>query len=116
MGARRTFNPGGRQRQPEIQLLTKTGMALGILPDNAYEQQTVQLKHGDCLFLYTDGVTDAQNPHGEHFGLERLKTLVHDSCGEPVGKIMQRLEQELSDFTGGQEPVDDITMLAIRRV
>ena len=110
------YRCGNPKSQPEIQLLTKTGMALGILPDNAYEQQTLHLEHGDCLFLYTDGVTDAQNPHGEHFGLERLKTLVHDSCGEPVGKIMQRLEQELSDFTGGQEPVDDITMLAIRRV
>jgi len=63
-------------------LLTRSGMALGVDPDTPYEQKVVHLEPGDFVVLYTDGVTDAENPAGKPFGMERLarKVLV---CAAP---------------------------------
>jgi sigma-B regulation protein RsbU (phosphoserine phosphatase) len=99
-----------------VRWLSKTGMALGVLPDNVYAQQTVRLNPGDFMILYTDGVVDTENSRGEPFGVDRLQAVILEHSTQPVGQIIEELEQALAKHAGEHEPFDDITLLAIRRL
>jgi phosphoserine phosphatase RsbU/P len=107
-------NPATNQVQ--ITWLTKTGMALGIFPESLYQQNTLRLEHGDVLVLYTDGICDAQNPQGQPFGNERLFSVITSSGCAPAEQIVAALESSLAAFSQNSEPVDDITLLVIRRL
>ena len=96
-------------------LLTRTGMALGVLPDTPFEQVTLRLDPGDCLLLYTDGVTDATGVGEERFGLERLQGVLARHRGAPAAAVVAALERALDSFTGSAAPFDDVTILAVKR-
>jgi sigma-B regulation protein RsbU (phosphoserine phosphatase) len=99
---------------PTLQL-GYTGMPLGIEEDAAYEQRHLTCAPGDCILLYTDGVTDAVNQLGDHFSFSRLERFGREHCPEPPGEIVKRLEEELLEFVGGTDQFDDITIGVIKR-
>ncbi len=84
---------------------------LGIM-NHKYTDQRIVLKRNDTLFMYTDGVTEAQNKNGELYGMDRLLSIVQSS-DNPENMITAVLE-DVSVFTGGSEHPDDMTMLAVR--
>ncbi len=98
-----------------IHWLTKTGMALGVLPDTPYDQREVHLDPGDFMIAYTDGVVDAQNPQGEPFGVNRLQTIIQENHHETAAALIQALELALAAHVKELDPFDDITILAIKR-
>ena len=59
--------------------LEATGIAMGVLNDAKYTQDTIQMAPGDLLILYTDGITEAENAQLEMFDVERLKKVIHES-------------------------------------
>jgi len=95
-------------------LLGPTGPALGLLPDSRFELDRTQLNHGDLLFVYTDGVTDARDEQGRVFSEERLLALVgrHSTGTED---LLDLLDREIAGHVGIAERFDDITMVALRR-
>jgi len=99
-----------------VHKLSRTGMALGVMPENIYPQQSISLNPGDFIILYTDGVVDAESPQGEPFGFERLQEVILEGCARPVGQIISSLEQALAGHVGEQEPFDDITIVCIKRL
>jgi len=90
------------------------GMPLGVFPDAKFGQRSLELKPGETLLVYTDGVTEAMNPKRELFGEERLKQAVRGQAGLSAEKLTQRVVGEVARFANGAEPSDDITLLAIR--
>jgi serine phosphatase RsbU (regulator of sigma subunit) len=102
-------NPG------EMQLLTKTGMALGVIKDTVWKSAQVSLAEGDTIVLYTDGITEAQNEAGEFFGEERLLAAVQDCIGYPAAEMEEALLTELDDFAGSAARFDDITLMVLSR-
>ena len=73
-----------------------------------------QLSPGDTLFVYTDGVMDAINEHGEPFGTERLLEAMNREPGASPSVLLQTLEAAVDRFTGGADQPDGITMLALK--
>src|SRR6185437_117121 len=67
-----------RVNVPELQIdeLATGGMIIGMFPQASYEEATVDLRSGDVLVVFTDGVTEAMSPDEEEFGEERLKNLL----------------------------------------
>jgi sigma-B regulation protein RsbU (phosphoserine phosphatase) len=100
----------------ELQHLERTGIPLGIDPDEGYGQECVTLAPGDTLLLYTDGVTEAMNPQGEEFGQGELEALVKAAGGGSAAELVASLKSALARFSGPTAPSDDITMLAVRRL
>ena len=98
-----------------LRRLPRTGMALGVVEDSIYTQREEQLEPGDCLLLYTDGVTDAMRGD-ESFGDQRLAALVTDQRGASAGAMVATLERALRDFAGPAPPYDDITLVVVRRL
>ena len=94
--------------------LESTGRPLGLLPGGGYEQRSVALAAGDALFLFTDGLVDAENEAGESFGCERLQALLLGERGIGPGEMMARVDQAAREFRGSMEPADDATMVALR--
>ncbi len=100
-----------RADQDQLTKLTRTGMALGVIADTPFEQRTLRLGSGDFILLYTDGVTDARDAHGQDFGMESLERVVLDHRRAPVVESMAGLEQEIGAFVGPTAPFDDIAIV-----
>ena len=85
------------------------------LPDSyRYRNETVQLKPGDMLFQYTDGVTEATDPAQKMFGDERLAAALNEVGGAPPKELLPHVRARIDEFVGTAEQFDDITMLALR--
>ena len=94
-------------------------MALGIDSGDVFDRITgdfsVPLERDDCLILYTDGVTEALDAHGDEFGLERMIQSVRASASEGAQGVINRLTDDVRDFVGGHPQHDDITLIVIRK-
>jgi sigma-B regulation protein RsbU (phosphoserine phosphatase) len=95
--------------------MDSTGVPLGMFSHTRFAVNRLTLTHGDTLFLYTDGLTEARNRAGAEYGLHRVRTLATQHTGiEPAGLISDCLEDLLS-FREGLKQTDDLTLLAVRR-
>jgi phosphoserine phosphatase RsbU/P len=99
-------------------ILERTGLILGVDEEAVYTQRTVQLRAGDCVLLYTDGVTDAalDASPDERFGQERLHALVAAHHRGPAAELVAALERTLQQYISQAGPFDDVTVVAIRRL
>lgn len=91
------------------------GIALGIVPDLAYGQNSVVLDHGETLVLYTDGVTEAMNGEGEQFGIERLRKVFSGRAPKDANEAAHKVFEAVNTFADGAAQSDDITCLTLRR-
>jgi len=92
----------------------KGGPMLGLFPGVNFNQSKVQLAPGDCIVVYTDGVTEARDPTGEFFEDARLVSFLRDRGAEPVEQLVKDLHEHLLKFAAGAPQADDITALALR--
>jgi sigma-B regulation protein RsbU (phosphoserine phosphatase) len=110
-------NPGLLLRaDSSTEWLESTGMPLGILPEGVFNAGEKTLEVGDTLILYTDGITEPENPEDEEFGEERLRDVCIKNRLKTVAEIMAAIEQELYEFARGVPFPDDRTLLLIRRL
>ncbi len=99
----------------QIEKLTRTGIALGVLESGSMSQKTIRLAQGESLLLYTDGVTEAFSPHGDLFGEARLLEAVRAVPSPSVEALLETVESRLNEFIDTEPLSDDLTMLAVRR-
>lgn len=95
-------------------LLEPTGPAIGMMPDSAYSLGYAALDPGDVLFLYTDGVVEAQSGTGAFFSMERLIQVLEQADGSAEDRI-DAVEAAVAEHVGTAEQSDDLTMLVLRR-
>ena len=91
------------------------GVAMGVLDDFEYKSRKEELRPGDALFLYTDGLTDAVNLSGELFGKERLETTLDGASSRSPEEIVDRVWSEILAYSAGAPAADDMTCLVLRR-
>jgi sigma-B regulation protein RsbU (phosphoserine phosphatase) len=92
----------------------KRGLVLGGMEDMFYKEETMTLKPGDMVYLYTDGVTEALNPEEELFGESRLMEAANKCRDSSLKDFIFSIKKEIDAFAGGTEQADDITMLAMQ--
>jgi sigma-B regulation protein RsbU (phosphoserine phosphatase) len=95
--------------------LAATSMALGITTDTAFESMRVEIDPGERLLLYTDGVTEAENPKDEQYGEERLQGWLEASRDEPGARLLDGIIREVLHFCGPVRPRDDMTLMCVAR-
>lgn len=95
--------------------LKRTGIALGVEEKSHFSERIIQLRRGDFLVLYTDGVTDATNAQGEFFGEERLKQALSASRDKRAEQMIAELKGSINGFVGSAPPADDITVVIAKR-
>jgi sigma-B regulation protein RsbU (phosphoserine phosphatase) len=92
--------------------LTEGGLVFGLREDSGFEIGEVELRSGDRLLLFTDGVTEARNSSDEEFGEERLLQILRSSQGLDGDKLQQMILQKVNDFCLG-ELSDDTTIMVL---
>src|SRR5271166_5255877 len=102
-----------RRASGAVERLPAGGMPVGLFDDPRMKVRRAEMGEGDILFLYTDGVTEAEDAEGREFGEERLQNLLAD--GESAGLLIARVEDAVRFFSRGKPQFDDITCLALRR-
>ncbi|MDX8391900.1 MAG: PP2C family protein-serine/threonine phosphatase, partial [Mariprofundaceae bacterium] len=103
------------QSKQSVSQLKAATPPLGVLADMEFATQRAKIAAGDRLFVYTDGVTEAQdNVGGEMFGAERLNTWLQDMRNVALEEIPQKLLARLEQF-GGASRDDDVTVLCLER-
>jgi sigma-B regulation protein RsbU (phosphoserine phosphatase) len=104
------------QASGEMKRLESGGLALGIIEDFPYAQETVPLAAGDTMVIYSDGVPDATNISEENFGMERLTSVIEKHKREPASILVDHIVGAVTTHTGEAAQMDDVTVVVVRRL
>lgn len=102
-------------RKGAAQRVEAAGLPLGLFCSVEYPVTHVDLAESDSLVLYTDGVTEAQDPEGSEFGEKGLTQALLRRSGGDAATLSQGVMQDIAKFRRGQRPTDDLTLLVLRR-
>ncbi|OUU25601.1 MAG: hypothetical protein CBC04_06410 [Verrucomicrobia bacterium TMED44] len=109
----------GQGDSAKVEELHGNGMALGMVPseifDEMIEDKETTFNPGDCLFLFTDGVTEATNQEGEEFGIQNLKSFASKNISLGPKSINRKLISKINHFSSSQFERDDITLLCVKK-
>jgi len=97
----------------EIEVLHSEGLILGAFESVSYSSRPLQLDPGDVLVVYSDGVTEAENPQGEMFEEERFLQVIKSNASAGVEVLKKKILEALDQFTEGMAQTDDITFVLI---
>lgn len=89
------------------------GLVVGLFGDVTYDDDSVEMSPGDIFVAYSDGITEPENEFGE-FGEERLIALVHENRHLPLERISEIVVSAVTDWIGGNEQPDDVTLVLAR--
>ena len=89
-------------------------LPVGIMPGFEFAEQKLQLAYGDTLFLYTDGLTEAENIRHEQFGEDRMEKGLHSCLALRPREIVDTMDAQVAAFVGDAEQSDDLTLMAVR--
>ena len=87
---------------------------LGIFGDYEYVTETCRIAPGQCLFVYTDGVTEAMDAQSAFFSDKRLEAVLKRLSGAPARAVVAEVIASVRDFASGEPQADDIAAMAIR--
>jgi serine phosphatase RsbU (regulator of sigma subunit) len=96
----------------QLARLDAGGPVLGFLLDYSYEQGEIDLRPGDRLTLFTDGVVEAMDDGGEEFGEERLIDVIRKNLSSNAERLKEEILRALIEF-GGRSLQDDATMIVV---
>lgn len=96
-------------------LLTRTGIALGVLEDANYQEGNQSIGDGDLVCFYTDGITESFSRDEQAYGDGRLIKALKENLESPPLEILNAILHDLDDFTGGVALVDDISILILKK-
>ena len=100
--------------QSEYKQLDAEGMILGVRKNVIFEEKTTTISKGDLILLYTDGLTEAENPAGDFFGVERVSEILIRYAQDSPEKIINALLMHLKQFCQSESFKDDITLMVFR--
>jgi serine phosphatase RsbU (regulator of sigma subunit) len=86
-----------------------------MFPSVSYEVDQVTMEKGETVVLYTDGITDTRNSANQEFGEDKLINLLKKSVKKPAAEIISKLNADLSAFSSGVDPFDDMTLIVLKR-
>ena len=104
---------GDRRERPRP--LGRTGMPVGVSPDAAWSSLSLEMRPGDALLLYTDGVTEAQGASGEFFGEAGLGQVLQNWDGSSAHTLKQQVLQAVRAYVQGADQQDDIAVMVLLR-
>jgi serine phosphatase RsbU (regulator of sigma subunit) len=118
-GALRYVNAGHntqfvRRVDGSVDRLASSGRPPGLYPGGGYEEETIQLGDRDALFLFTDGIVEAEDESGEPFGMARLEAVLSVHRGDDLDGLLRHAQEAVAAHRGPREADDDATMLALR--
>lgn len=109
-------NPMVFSNGAETARLETGGMALGVLDEFPYEEDSVTLNPGDTLLVFSDGISDATNEFDHPFGEDRLRALVSEHRDDSASDLIDRIIKAVQEHEGETPQLDDLTLVVVRRL
>ena len=107
------FSDGAREAG-RVRRLDVGGTVLGLFCNTEFEEEEIELRSGDTLVAFTDGLIEARSPLGEEFGEDRLIEVLLENAGLPAAGIESRILRAVEDWTAEAEQEDDLTLLILK--
>ena len=103
----------------DVRMISTGGKLVGLMQDQKYETEEIEIEKGDILLLFTDGIAEAFNSDREEFGEERLLALVRsgiqsDFNQQPMDQVIESIIAGVERFRNGESFRDDVTLIGIR--
>ncbi len=95
--------------------LERTGLPLGVRPDESYQLAQVLLRPGDMLLIYSDGVTEAPDREQREWGTSRLREQIRRGSRLPADELLGRIREQVDAWSGSQPQFDDMTLVILAR-
>ncbi len=105
-----------RSRTKSFYELPATGTVLGIMPDQRFGVENINMMSGDILCLYTDGIVEAQNSRTKQFGEQRLRSIIRKHAHRTAREIAHLCIEEVERFSVNSAYTDDKTIIVIKRM
>lgn len=93
---------------------TRPNLVIGGMEDIQYKEHEINLNVGDMIFLYTDGVTEANDNYDEFYGRNRLREIINKNKDKKLSAIIDEINNDLNTFCNNSEQYDDTTMMIIK--
>jgi serine phosphatase RsbU (regulator of sigma subunit) len=103
-----------QRRFNRFQMLEGENMPLGCNEHEVYRQFSAPFEEGDLFVFYSDGVTEAKNPTGEFFGVERVLDFVREHLTLSPESLVERLREAVIAYSGSAKFADDLTCVVVR--
>jgi sigma-B regulation protein RsbU (phosphoserine phosphatase) len=103
-----------RAATEQMESVDTEGLPIGIDRGSAYGMKQLSLNAGDIAVMYTDGITEAMNPEGEQYSLERLSSVLKSNYEKKAEELKKTIQKDLSDFTGSAKQHDDQTLVILK--
>ncbi len=100
----------------DVETLSNGGLVLGMFENVVYEGGRVEMRPGDTLLVYSDGVTETWDPDGDEFGAERLEALAVRSRTLDAESLQNAILREIELFEAGARATDDRTIVVLKRI
>jgi len=94
-------------------LKDRHGFVLGGIEGSKYRDYSIQLKKGDKIFVYTDGVPEASSEEKAMFGTDRMLEALNRNADLCPKELLKTVRESVDSFVGGAEQFDDLTMLCL---
>ncbi|WP_407412770.1 SpoIIE family protein phosphatase [Methanobrevibacter sp.] len=93
---------------------THPNLVIGGMEGIHYNEHEIDLNAGDMIFLYTDGVTEANDNYNGFYGENRLKEIINENKNKKLNDIINEITKDINKFCNNSEQFDDTTMLIIK--
>ncbi len=103
-----------RSHQEEVVRLEATGLPIGVFIDETYQEKQIELRPGDLLIIYSDGITEAMNASGELFGFERFAEIIQKNAHLSASGFSSKIISRVEHFSEGHEQDDDISLIVMK--
>ncbi len=107
-----------QKSKEEIKVIKTQGLALGLekgtLFNKMMQEVKIEIKSGDIILFYTDGLTEARNKLGEEFGEDKLQDCLNRNADNTAEKILHELYSEVNRFSRGQAQHDDMSAVVVK--
>jgi len=97
-----------------IEELPAGGTIIGMFAQTSYEEAVIDLRPGDVLIVFTDGVPEALNPKDEEFGEDRLKDILRSVAHLTVNEMAAKILEQLKTWIGDAAQYDDMTFILMK--
>jgi sigma-B regulation protein RsbU (phosphoserine phosphatase) len=102
-------------RRGEVTSIKPTSLPLGMFCGGKFITEQLQMSRGECLVLFTDGLTEAANPSDVEYGTERLSRVVAGCASMSPQSLVRACLEDLAAFQSGMQKRDDLSMMVIHR-
>lgn len=103
-----------RRATGETTAVEQPSHLLGAMPNLTFEEHALTIEPGDTLFVYTDGLTDRRNEHGEFYSIDRIASLLDGSRDQDLAQVYDAIFHDVSNFASTEEFKDDIAFVVTR--